>query len=347
MFLLNPENQQACPVIFSYLLNQPLFERLGRLPTLAHHLRRLHIAPLAEKQNGLDYVWQDDDFLSKWPAETFQEYWKDESNRLGNDFITETARGTIGATAEDCSSIGLQQIYYWPAIYILESIVRPHNEFLRTLQKHSTAHFSTIRDLDVTPKDIIDVKKFNATLINCVLQSVTDEGIIFTSFTEKQFIREFSKISHSFVLLYSLSYHSFSFFSPFLYNLVPYYKSLFTVYDLSAKQKKAINFVVKGINQNGVIENPRVSNVLILLESLMRNRLPQDTTSTVNDDPIVPLLDYLKNYQETQKGEVDVLASRALIDSNTKADDIFRVGHIASIYQFLENDRSEIYDARA
>jgi hypothetical protein len=107
------------------------------------------------------------------------------------------------------------------SLYIMESIIRPHNEFLRTLL--------IIHDVDVKDSDVINVETFNSILICCVLQCVTASGIKLTDFAE----RKLSKYSYSFIHLYSLIYHSYPFLSPLVYHLIPFYKSLFIIYHLS------------------------------------------------------------------------------------------------------------------
>jgi hypothetical protein len=68
-------------------------------------------------------------------------------------------------------------------LYIMESIIRLHNEFLRTLL--------IIHDVDAKDSDVINVDTFNSILICCVLQCVTASGIKLTDFADENLFENY------------------------------------------------------------------------------------------------------------------------------------------------------------
>jgi len=358
LFLVNPQYQKDCPVIYSYVKNGVF---LGN----DKHIYNVY--------RGLVYIWEhykdepnefiDFEESNNVTKEAFLNSWAVAAKQIINGYISTELRDQLCETifeedeqeeAQIRANLFLPNMHEkWLGLYVLNELSKYHNDFVNTLAKLTNIIVEPIRAEDLTKSqddnhlinNFAISAYFMASLYGSIFQSynkhsndIDFDSIVFNDSIETSFIKSLMNVKFYYLTfpLFGQEIYESSDIIPNCSSIVRVFGLLYAPFPLNKDQKQQI--------YEFIVYPGKVAETLSFLEKIMHFAIskPQRITNNMEIDQVIEAFNTIEDPSNPQKSKpetrpiIETYSSRSLLAASSNCSDPMRINQISGIYKFLK-----------
>lgn len=339
--LFNPTARKECPVLYTYMANKERFVLVKHIPKIAPMIYRLWDAHRQFQIDTIDQTTFADIGVTKEEMVEFLTEWKAVATICLSDKLYVSLREKIDKSIENLDSIcDLEPndvpirpfLPYapreWPALHLLEFLSEAHNEFIRTLQKYSRLNVIEVDDRNI-PRSFNYIIDFN-NIDYYVLRSVRDKMQanclpVFDKESEESFVKSLSQLTYCIIMHPAINLSGTVSTLITSQNLVTHFEETIGLISVTEEQKRQLSTYVK--------EERKDTGLKLLLNKFMFHIIDSPRGTFPLQTPLEKLFN---TFTDSKLSALEQDGAAVLRVVQGKLDEPFQIGHIPSIYFFLQ-----------